>query len=148
MKKPKNPKVGDQFRVIEADNGFKFGEIISLERDDGTDRPYFSNADESIRHCMLFSELEPYLKTARDAQVGDVVIDEDGDERMVLERWQNTVLLSQIDNFKKIGCIFYFDKLEEDFTLKAEPVKQRIITMDQIAKKFGINISNLKITKD
>jgi len=130
--------------------GFRFnvGDIISLKSDDGSDYPYFWNGDRSDYWSMNFSQLEPYLKTIRDAQVGDVVV-EDGEEHMVLERWQNTVLLSQIDNFKRIGCIFTFDKLEEDFTLKNAPkVGETLLTMNEIAEKFGINISNLKITKD
>ena len=122
MNKPTNLKKGDQFRVIEEDSDFKVGEIISLDRDDDSDYPFFWNADKSKCHCFNFCDLEPYLKTIRDAQVGDVVIRRDGDEHIVLERGQNSVLLSYENNFKKADGNYHFDELEEIFTLKAAPV--------------------------
>jgi len=148
MQRPNNPKAGDQFRVIEGNGYLSVGEIISLKNNDGSDYPFFWKEDKSDFWSINFSKLEPLTKTIRDAQVGDLVVHKDGSERMALERWQNTILLSQIDNFKRIGHIFTFDELEEDFTLKADPVKQRILTMDQIAEKFGVDVSNLKIAKE
>jgi len=65
MKKPKNLKAGDMFRVIEAFNRFDKGEIITLELDDGTENPYFWNVDKSDYHSIYFSQLEPYKKTAQ-----------------------------------------------------------------------------------
>jgi len=134
--------------VIEEDSDFDMGEIITLKQDDGTDCPFFWNADKSDVLFAYWSDLEPVAKTIRDAQVGDVVIDEDGEEHMVLERGQNIVTLSQGNNFKIAHDIYTFDELEEDFTLKAEPVKQTLLTMDQIAEKFGIDVSSLKIAKE
>jgi len=149
MKRPTNLKVGDRFRVIEEDSDFDMGEIITLESDDGSDCPYFWNADKSDACCAYWSELEPIEKTIRDVQVGDVVVGEySGDERMVLERGQNTVVLSYADDFKIAGYISTFDELERHFTLKTEPVKQTLLTMNEIAEKFGIEVSTLKIAKD
>jgi len=149
MQKPTNLKAGDKFRVIERYNGLKLGEIISLERDDGTENPYFWNADKSDCHSMYFSKLEPYAKTVRDAQVGDIVVDNSGHERMVLERWHNSVLLSASDNFRNAYDTYTFYELEEDYTLKAESeVKQTVLTMAQIAEKFGVDVSKLKIAKE
>jgi len=88
-------------------------------------------------------------KTIRDAQVGDIMIGKNhGAEYMVLERFQNTVVLSSVNDFKKAGGIYTFDELEEYYTLKAEPVKQTLLTMDQIAEKFGVDVSKLKIAKE
>jgi len=145
MNKPTDLNVGHMFRVI---RGNRTGEIISLKQDDGSDCPFFWNADKSDYSCMYFSNLEPYLKSVRDAQVGDIVVDEDSKKRMVLGRWQNTIMLSLTNNFKRTGFIFTLDELEEDFTLKDAPVKQTLLTMDQIAKKFGIEVSTLKIAKE
>jgi len=120
MQRPKNLKKGDMFRVIERFIDLDFGEIITLKKDDNTDLPCFWNADKSDWNCIYFSHLEPYAKTVRDAQVGDVVVSRSGGEHMVLERGQNTVILSFDNNFKKSFDSYHFDELEKDYTLKAE----------------------------
>jgi len=149
MQRPTNFKIGDRFKVIE--NGlFDAGEIITLKEDDGTNNPLFWDADKSNCYFRSFSYLEPYPKTIRDVQVGDVVIDKgDGDEYLVLERGQSTVTLSEYGNFEVVGVSYTFDKLEKHFTLKDAPeVEQTVLTMDQIAEKFGVEVSRLKITKE
>jgi len=151
MQIPKNLKVGDQFRVIERYGIFKVGEIVTLKEDDGGDYPSFWNADRSDYHYISFSQLEPYAKTVRDAQVGDVVVGKNtGFEYMVLERGQSTVMLSRGNVFTKIGDTRIFDELEKVFTLKNAPVVDDnvVLTMDQIAEKFGVEVSKLKIAKD
>jgi len=151
MQRPTNLKVGDMFRVIRGYNGFELGDIISLKYDDGTAVPYFWNADKSNYYCRSFSDLEPYAKTVRNVQVGDVVIRKiHGAEHMVLKRWKKTVKISYGNNFKNVnGTIYTFDELEEDFTLKDAPeVKQTVLTMSQIAEKFGVDVSTLKIAKE
>ena len=65
MQRPKNLKIGDKFRVIEGDEDFKLGEIISLKSDDGDDCPLFWNADKSDYNYIDFSDLEPYTKTTK-----------------------------------------------------------------------------------
>jgi len=151
MTKPDNLKVGDMFRVIEEDGVFELGEIITLKKDDGTDCPLFWNADKSAWHCINFSDLEPVAKTVRDAQVGDVVVNKSsGSERLVLERGQNIVSLSCADMFKTAGFNATFDELEEYCTLKDAPVVDDnvVLSMSQIAEKFGIDASKLKIKKE
>jgi len=149
MQRPTNLKVGDMFRVIGEDSDFDIGEIITLESDDGTDNPYFWNKDKSDSYCTYWSEIEPHAKTIRDAQVDDTVIGKlNGFEYMVLERGQRTVLLSCGNNFKNSMGDYTFDRLEEYFTLKDAPERETILTMDQIAEKFGVEVSKLKIAKD
>ena len=141
MQKPENLKVGDQFRVTERYNGFNLGEIITLKKDDGTNCPFFWKEDKSGYRSMFWSELEPYTKTVRYAQVGDVVVRRDGDECMVLERGQNTVVVSLTNNFKRTAFIFTFDELEEDFTLKDEPEVDSIMAeVMEILKSKGYKI--------
>jgi len=145
MQRPNNLKVGDKFRVIRGNRAW---DIISLKQDDGSDYLYFWNEDKSDYHYMYFANLEPYTKTIRDAQVGDVVVRRDGVEHMVLERGQSTVLLSYGSDFKEADVNYHFDELEKDFTLKDAPERETILTMDQIAEKFGVEVSKLKIAKD
>jgi len=144
MQKPNNLKVGDKFRVIVGNDYFDKGEIITLEEDDGTDCPLFWKEDEFDYYGIYFSKLEPYVKSVRDAQVGDVVIDEDGEEHMVLERLQNSVSLSLANDFKKTGGDLYtFDQLEEYYTLKAEPevVDDKTAEAMKVLKEAGYKIS-------
>jgi len=151
MQRPKNLKIGEKFRVIEGDGYFNVGEIISLKEDDDSDCPYFWRAGGSDWDCINFSKLEPYAKTIRDAQVGDVVVGCFGKEHMVLERGQSTVLLSCGNNFRKaIDTNHTFDELEEYYTLKAAPVvaDNVVLTMNEIAEKFGVDVSTLKIAKE
>jgi len=152
MKKPTNLKVGDKFRVIEGDSRFNVGDIVTLKEDDGSNWPYFWNADKSDWHCTFFSSLEPVAKTVRDVQVDDIVIGKtSGCEHVVLERGQRTVLLSQANNFKNSMGNYTFDRLEEFFTLKAAPevVDDNIVlTMNEIAEKLGVDASKLKIKKE
>jgi len=143
MQRPKNLKVGDQFRVIKGTGRFKLGETITLIEDDGTDCPFFWSADKSDYWSISFSSLEPYTKTVRDAQVGDIVVDdEDGEEHIVLERGQNTVVLSQTNNFKKADGNYTFDELEEYYTLKDAPevVSDKTAEAMELLKSKGYKI--------
>jgi len=147
MQRPTKLRASDLFRVMGGSN-FNIGDIVSLSRDDGTKIPYFKNM-QGVEECKEFKNLEPYSKTIRYAQVGEVVVDKnDGAEYMVLERGKNTVVLSVSGNFKVAGDNYHFDELEKHFTLKAAPVEQTVLTMDQIAEKFGVEISKLKIAKE
>ena len=144
MKRPPNLKVGDKFRVIEGDEYFHVGEIISLEEDDGSDNPWFWKEDKSKLDCIHFSSLKPLTKSVRDAQVGDVVANNDGgDESMILERWQNTVFLSYSNDFKRSSSsIITFDELERYYTLKAEPevVDEKLAEAIRLLKEAGYKI--------
>jgi len=145
MNRPNNLKVGEKFRVIERNYYFNVGEIISLKKDDDTSSPFFWKEDKSDFWSINFSSLEPYVKTIRDAQVGDVVVGKYNNEgeRMVLERGQNTVVLSYGYDFKKADVNYHFDELEEYFTLKNAPdVKSaKIAEAIELLKKAGYKIT-------
>jgi len=143
MQRPTNLKVGDMFRVIEEDSDFDMGEILTLESDDGSDCPYFWNADKSDACCAYWSELEPIEKTIRDVQVGDLVVSRDGYEHLVLERGQNTVLISFGNEFKKSKDNYTFDQLEEYYTLKDTPevVDDKTAEAMKVLKEAGYKIS-------
>jgi len=143
MQRPNNLKVGEKFKVIERNEYFNVGEIISLKRDDGTENPYFWNEDWSEYHCIYFSDLEPHAKTVRDAQVGDVVVgNSSGFEYLVLERGKNTVLLSSADNFKRAQSDYTFDQLEEGYTLKDAPVvADKTAEAMKVLKEAGYTIT-------
>jgi len=143
MQKPKNLKAGDQFRVIERYGIFKVGEIVTLKDDDGSDNPFFWKEDKSNHWSIYFSDLEPYPKTVRDAQVGDVLVSRGGYEYLVLERGQNSVLLSCGNDFKKADGDYTFDQLEEYFTLKDTPevVDDKTAEAMKVLKEAGYTIT-------
>ena len=142
MQKPENLKKGDQFRVIEGYNSFELGEIITLKKDDCTNCPYFWNENKSNSNYIFFSKIEPVTKTIRDAQVGDVVI-RGGNERLVLERGQSTVMLSRAADFEVVGISYIFDQLEKHFTLKDAPVAvdEKIAEAMKVLEEAGYKIT-------
>jgi len=131
------------FRVTEEGYGFSVGEIISLRKDDGSNCPFFWKEDGSNYWSISFSELEPYVKTVRDAQVGDVVVGKmTKNQHMVLERLQNIVILSYVDNFKRAAGNYTFDELEEYYTLKDAPVvDDKTAEAIELLKKAGYKIA-------
>ena len=144
MQRPTNLREEDLFRVIEGNKYFAVGDIITLKHDsdDGSDDPYFWKADKSNFWRINFSNLEPCPKSVRDAQVGDVVVGISGSEYMVLERGQNTVVLSYDNNFTKADDNFHFDELEEHFTIKAEPeVVDKTAEAIKVLEEAGYKIS-------
>lgn len=70
-------KVGDEFTVIEESYKFNVGDVISLQRDDGTGIPFFTNKSVSMGHpggvaCFLSSlkkiaKLKPAKQALADA---------------------------------------------------------------------------------
>jgi len=73
-----------RFVVVKGDEDFDKGDILELPNDDETTYPYFKRISDGERHFMYWSSLAYADKTLRDMEVGDIVIDEDGDEREVL----------------------------------------------------------------
>ncbi len=144
MKRPANLKVGDLFRVINEGHDFNLGEIISLKIDDDTTCPLFWKEDKSLYRYINFSHLEPYPKTIRDVQVGDMVVWKTTRyEFMVLERWQKTVLLSYHNKSEKmLSNIYEFDDLEKYFSLKDVPeVDDKTAEAMELLKKAGYKIT-------
>ena len=142
MQRPTNPKVGDKFRVMKEIGLLKVGEIFSLKED--ADRcPYFWNEDGSEYYSIFWSNLEPHTKSVRDAQVDDIVIEKiNGFEHMVFERGERTVLLSCGNNFKNSMGNYPFDRLEQYYTLKAEPevVDDKTAEAMKLLKEAGYKI--------
>ncbi len=76
----------------------------------------------------------------------DVVVDEDGDERMVLLVANDLLFLSGCDVFNVAGTWYHKKQLQEmSYTIKQAPVDKLELTLEQVAEKFGIEVGNLKI---
>jgi len=81
----------------------------------------------------------------------DVMTDEDGDEYMVLGILNDMVLLSDCDDFESPDNWFNKQKLQKwGYTIKQPtptPPEKLELTLDQIAEKYGVDVTNIKIKK-
>ena len=76
----------------------------------------------------------------------DVVVDKDGNERMVLDVRNDLLDLSYRDVFDTHGSTFHKKELQNlGFTIKQPTPEKLELTLDQIAKKFGVDVTNIKI---
>jgi len=96
--------------------------------------------------------LEPYNSTITwdTLKWKDVVVDEDGEERMVQGVLNDLVVLSFIGDFKRYYGIYHKQQLQKSgFTIKqtTPPAEKLELTLDQVAEKFGVDVTNIKIKK-
>jgi len=81
----------------------------------------------------------------------DVVINGNGKERMVLVVSNDVVTLSESYDFEKVSIIDHKKQMQDDgYTIKqATPTlaEKLELTLDQIAEKFGVYVTNIKIKK-
>lgn len=56
-------KVGDKFKVVK-DGSFRVGEIVILDKDDGTNLPSYKREGLSGSLCEFSHYLEPYVETS------------------------------------------------------------------------------------
>jgi len=161
-----NYKIGDKIKVkekfweIESDVGFKdvmkklAGRTLEVARVD-SDEDVRTKQDDSNDDTNWYWDknwIEPYNPTItwETLKWKDVVVDSDGDERMVLGVLNDTVLLSGADNFNMSGSNYHKKEIQEwGFTIKqpTPPVEKQELTLDQIAEKFGVDVTNIKIKK-
>ncbi len=79
----------------------------------------------------------------------DVVVDRDGDEQMVLGLLNDMLFLSDYNDFKSYDDWYHKQELQnEGYTIKqATPVDKLELTLEQVAEKFGVEVTNIKIKK-
>jgi len=78
----------------------------------------------------------------------DVVVFVDGRERMVLDVRNDLVDLSYFDDFESHSTIMTKQELQKNgFTLKQATPEKLELTLDQIAEKYGVDVTNIKIKK-
>lgn len=122
----------------------RVGKIVAAYDDD-----YFIEVN-NIRLDFSYnsSQLKPAPKTFRTIEVGDIIVNKDGDEAKVLEVGENGFLRSLFGYFEEVGSYFLFQEAErKDWTIKgAEEPKE--VSMDEIAKAMNIPVEKLKIKKE
>jgi len=79
----------------------------------------------------------------------DVVFDVNGNERMVLDVRNDLVFISQDDSFYKASNFNYHRQELSDYgyTIKQATPEKLELTLEQVAEKFGVDVTNIKIKK-
>jgi len=78
----------------------------------------------------------------------DVVVDKDGKERMVLDVRNDLVDLSYWNDINKYYNTRTKQELQNDgFTIKQATPEKLELTLGQVAEKFGVDVTNIKIKK-
>lgn len=151
MNRPENLKVGDKFKVIDGNensthNYYRLGEIITLVEDDGSSNPFFQRKSGD-RICTSFRSLEPYKKDLDNLEVGDILIDNEGNERMVLGISDLVFHMSSEDDLDVAYGNFTLAEFKRDGWRLKEEEKKVELTLDEVAEKFGVDVNLLKIRK-
>lgn len=154
-----------KFVVLDANathsSRVKDGDIVSLDRDDGSACPYFKNETTGEKHvCMSWGGLAYLEKTLENLEPGDVVVDKDGDKRMVIDTSKNgkVYLLSaywsehhtpdQINSSQKCFSRAHtaHDLEQNAYTLFTEPTPPEVqeMTVGEIEKALGKKIKVVK----
>ena len=160
-----NYKTGDKVTVKEGCKGacvtlenrdFDYLEIINVDDydDDGyTYDAYLGDVKVSwCYNCYKDEHLEPYDSTVTwdNLKWKDIVVGTEGDERMVLGVLNDLVFLSMPDDFCRACAYFHKVALQNSgYTIK-QIVERKVaetveLTLDEVAKKFGVDVKNLKI---
>jgi len=78
----------------------------------------------------------------------DVVVDVNGIERMVLGVLNDLLFISQYTDFENHSMIITKKELQGfGYTIKQSTPEKLELTLDQIAEKFGVDVTNIKIKK-
>lgn len=123
-------KVGDKIRNLKSvyiEKGSE-GWIIEVDTDDRIETYHVDFGSE--KWWVSDSEIELVENTFETLEVGDIVVDDDGDEYAVLTPWIGKVIgLSTYSNAEFFGNFYTLEELEEDFTIKQSELSDTI-TLD------------------
>lgn len=97
-------------------------------------------------------ELEAAKRDLHHLRSGDILLDDDGDERKVIDVLPNSVLLSVYgdgNDLDTAGSWFTPGELKRDgMTLKQDtPAEVTELTLEDIAKLKGVDVSHIKIVE-
>lgn len=97
--------------------------------------------------CFKDNHLELAVKTLHNLEVGDVIVDEEGDEKMVLGVCEKAYLMSVWNNFDSYGQGHTAEELEKNnYKVKGqEETETEEMTMAELCKELGREV---KIKKD
>lgn len=131
-------------------------EIIIVKRDDASSGWYCKIVGDKVATAFGSWDGKSYLelesKTLETLQVGDIVVDEFKSEHYVMGVAGKMIWIS--DDEKESEGYFrtsYYTLLElknNGFKVKSSEPEVTEVTMDEIAKKFGVSVESLKVKKE
>lgn len=129
----------NEMNGLDADNklGYKYSHCIF----EGTERQLFNN---------FVTNLRPAEKSFDYPEVGDEYVDKDGDSRFVLGVAGRVIFLSSSYDKNLIGTYSTKEKFVElGFTIKQPAPTEEVleVTLDEVAEKFGVDVTKLKVKK-
>jgi hypothetical protein len=153
MNKPKF-KVGD--KVMWDDRPETASTITKVVPDD--DFNYLYTVDKYRKNSGFFEEFtEDYLQLVEPkekrleygyCEIRDIIVDKDGDERMILDVRERLVSVSPRNNFTTYGSTFTYEQIEvSSYTVKQDTPQNDIVelTLEEIAELKGISVDKLRI---
>jgi len=133
-------------RTLEVKSVYDTG-YVSTKQDDSNDDTVWSWDKNWLE---LYTEPSKEI-TWDTLKWKDVVVEEDDGERMVLGVLNDLVFISLVDDFDDSGNWYHKKELQKKgFTIKQAtptPPEKLELTLDQIAEKFGVDVTNIKIKK-
>jgi len=142
MKRPRNVRMGEKFRVTTDYSSFEKGAIIKLIRDDNDDTCLYKNScgEESF---VNFNKLELVEKTFFDLEEGDIILDKYGYPEVILAVGEKYILAKDISDDIEY---YRISNLEDwGYTIKQGVVE---LTLEDIANLSGVPVEKIKIIED
>ena len=133
-------------RTLEVKSVYDTGYVFTKQDDSNDDTMWYWSKD------WVELYIEPSKEITWDTlKWKDVLVDEDGGERMVLLIANDLVFISNYTNFDTHSVTRHKKELQDmGYKLKQPtptPPEKLELTLDQIAKKFGVDVTNIKIKK-
>lgn len=160
-------KVGDKIRVKTLEGGsirvnpklymdYLVGTVQTVSDVDSDGDIWVRNTNEVAsaegyrEWCLDPAWIEPIEKTLYNLEPGDVLVDEDGDERTVIDVLPNSVLLSSYSNKNNAGTWMTPNDLERrGYKLKDAPTTGTTeLSVAELEEKLGIEAGTLRVKKD
>lgn len=150
---------GDRVRVKQnagelgtINNDVRPGQTGTVVTVTGGDYPYRVERDTGMKERFRARQLELVEPDLHHLQAGHILLDEDGDERKVIDVLPNSVLLSvygEGDDLDSANTWFTPGELKrKSFTLKQDtPADVTELTLEDIAKLKGVDVSQIKIVE-
>ena len=133
-------------RTLEVRCVYDNGDVYTKQDDSNNDTEWYWSKD----WIELYTESSKEI-TWETLKWKDVVVNVNGKERMVLDVRNDLLDLSYRGDFDTHGSTFHKKELQKlGFTIKQPtptPPEKLELTLDQVAEKFGVDVTNIEIKK-
>ena len=139
----KKYKIGDKVKYISDDRYFPLNSIHTITKIYGNNVPYL--LDSACWVCE--SDITLTEKTWDTLEVGDIIVDTDEMEALIIDAFPNSFVRSDWGNFETVNCIYSKKEAQTaGWTIKVietEPVEKEM-TLEDIEKLVGSKVKIIK----